>query len=63
MLFGITNRTSFESVTQWHWEVLEKVKPFNILFLVVAIRETWCLATGDAGGRGEAGCLSGRSLC
>lgn len=35
MLFGITNRTSFESVTQWHLEVLEKVKPFNILFLVV----------------------------
>lgn len=35
MLFDITNRTSFESITQWHQEVLKKVNPFNILFLVV----------------------------
>lgn len=34
MLFEITNRTSFESVAQWHWEVQEKVKPFNIHFPV-----------------------------
>lgn len=38
MLFDITNRTSFESVMQWHQEVLEKVKLFNILFLVVGRR-------------------------
>ncbi|XP_049631502.1 LOW QUALITY PROTEIN: ras-related protein Rab-39B-like [Suncus etruscus] len=35
LLFDITNRTSFESITQWHQEVLKKVNPFNILFLVV----------------------------
>lgn len=38
MLFDITNRTSFESVTQWHREVLEKVKLFDIIFLVVGCR-------------------------
>ncbi|KAG8506773.1 Ras-related protein Rab-42, partial [Galemys pyrenaicus] len=35
LLFDITNRTSFENITRWHQEALEKVKPFNILFLVV----------------------------
>lgn len=38
MLSDITNRTSFENVTQWYQEVLEKVKLFNILFLVVGRR-------------------------
>lgn len=35
LLLFDTNRTSFESITQWHQEVLEKVKPFNIFFLVL----------------------------
>ncbi|XP_037354641.1 ras-related protein Rab-39B-like isoform X2 [Talpa occidentalis] len=35
LLFDITNRASFESITRWHQEALEKVKPFNIFFLVV----------------------------
>lgn len=34
-MFDITHRTACESVTRCHQDVLEKVKPFNIFFLVV----------------------------
>uniref|UniRef100_A0A8C8ZEY1 Uncharacterized protein n=1 Tax=Prolemur simus TaxID=1328070 RepID=A0A8C8ZEY1_PROSS len=37
LLFDITNRISFESVAWSYWEVLEKVKPFNILILVYRV--------------------------
>ena len=34
-MFDVTDTTSFESIIQCHQEVLERVKPFNIFFLVV----------------------------
>lgn len=52
MLFGITNRTSFESVTQWHQEILEKVKPFNILLLVVGHKSDLVAERHQRKGRG-----------
>lgn len=59
----ITNRTSFESVPQRYREVLEKEKPSNIFFLVVGHKSD-LVVEGEVmpGGRGEAGCLLGRSL-
>ncbi|XP_010140801.1 PREDICTED: ras-related protein Rab-39A, partial [Buceros rhinoceros silvestris] len=35
LLFDLTNRTSFESVRQWHREVTDTVQPFRIVFLLV----------------------------
>lgn len=35
LLFDLTNRTSFESVRQWHQEVTDTVQPFRIVFLLV----------------------------
>ncbi|XP_036603793.1 ras-related protein Rab-39B-like [Trichosurus vulpecula] len=35
LLFDVANRASFENVPKWHQEVMEKVKPFGIVFLVV----------------------------
>ncbi|XP_074161701.1 ras-related protein Rab-39B-like [Sminthopsis crassicaudata] len=35
LLFDVANRASFENVPKWHREVLDKVKPFEVIFLVV----------------------------
>ncbi|XP_074074021.1 ras-related protein Rab-39B-like [Macrotis lagotis] len=35
LLFDVANRTSFENIPKWYQEVMEKVKPFDIIFLVV----------------------------
>ncbi|XP_044527331.1 ras-related protein Rab-39B-like [Gracilinanus agilis] len=35
LLFDVANRASFENVPRWHQEVMDKVKPFDIIFLVV----------------------------
>uniref|UniRef100_A0A8C4XTK2 Ras-related protein Rab-39A n=1 Tax=Falco tinnunculus TaxID=100819 RepID=A0A8C4XTK2_FALTI len=35
LLFDLTNRASFESVRQWHREVVDTVQPFRIVFLLV----------------------------
>ncbi|NWY96395.1 RB39B protein, partial [Loxia curvirostra] len=35
LLFDITNRTSFESIRQWHQEVTDTIQPFRMVFLLV----------------------------
>ncbi|XP_043846514.1 ras-related protein Rab-39B-like [Dromiciops gliroides] len=35
LLFDVANRASFENIPKWHQEAMEKVKPFDIIFLVV----------------------------
>uniref|UniRef100_A0A8D0H0U0 Ras-related protein Rab-39B n=1 Tax=Sphenodon punctatus TaxID=8508 RepID=A0A8D0H0U0_SPHPU len=35
LMFDLTNRSSFESIRQWHWEVTETVKPFHVVFVLV----------------------------
>ncbi|NWR76010.1 RB39B protein, partial [Centropus unirufus] len=35
LLFDLTNRASFESVRQWHQEVVDTIQPFRIIFLLV----------------------------
>ncbi|NXO64464.1 RB39B protein, partial [Phainopepla nitens] len=35
LLFDLTNRTSFESIRQWHREVTDTIQPFRMVFLLV----------------------------
>lgn len=35
LLFDVTNRTSFESIRQWHQEVTDTIQPFRMVFLLV----------------------------
>lgn len=34
-MFDLTNRLSFESIKKWHQEVMETVKPYHMVFVLV----------------------------
>nr|XP_056702818.1 ras-related protein Rab-39B-like [Euleptes europaea] len=35
LMFDLTNRASFESIKKWHQEVMETVKPYHVVFVLV----------------------------
>ncbi|XP_054855521.1 ras-related protein Rab-42 [Eublepharis macularius] len=35
LMFDLTNRASFESIRKWHQEVMETIKPYHMVFVLV----------------------------
>ncbi|XP_066494711.1 ras-related protein Rab-39B-like [Tiliqua scincoides] len=35
LVFDLTNRASFENIRKWHQEVMETVKPYHIVFVLI----------------------------
>ncbi|KAJ8367587.1 hypothetical protein AAFF_G00314760 [Aldrovandia affinis] len=54
LVFDLTSRASFDHVREWHAEVLERVRPHGVLFVLVGHKsDRVSERPGGAGGQGE----------